>query len=166
MKKNTIITLFIGITIGAIISGISVYAATVGSNLITYSRTGSEVENVEGALNELYTKALVGDALAGEILSGKTALVGGLTVTGSMANTGAVTLTAAQKGTTTINGYVTTINAANVYNAGYNAKTCPSTSCSCQCGCAFDGGGSFYLIKNGSVCFNSNVGNGWTEKSC
>ena len=153
-KKYNLITVIMVLLIGvSITAGISyfVYADALSSALVTYSRENSEVVNVEGALNELYTKSSVGDATAANILSGKTALVGGATVTGTMTNKGAVTLTSAQTGTITINGYVTTINASAVYTAGYNAKTCPS------CGCS----GS-YLLDGSEVCelrkYNSSTG--------
>ena len=45
MKNN--IKIIIAFILGLIISGVSVYAATIGSNLVTYSRSGSDVENVE-----------------------------------------------------------------------------------------------------------------------
>ena len=49
--KNNII----GFILGAVIFGsIGVYAATVASSVVTYSRSGSSVETVEGALDEIY----------------------------------------------------------------------------------------------------------------
>ena len=63
-------------------------ANTLTSNGVLYSNAGSSVTTVEGALNELYANynslLAKGNASASEILSGKTALVGGKEVTGTM----------------------------------------------------------------------------------
>ena len=65
-------------------------ANTLTSNGVLYSNAGSSVTTVEGALNELYANynslLAKGNASASEILSGKTALVGGKEVTGTMTN--------------------------------------------------------------------------------
>ena len=85
--------------LGAIIFGtVGVYAGSVGSSIVTYSRTGTTVSTVEGALNDLYTKASAGNATAAQILTGKTALVGGKSVTGTMTNQGAVAPSALNAG--------------------------------------------------------------------
>ena len=55
LKKN--IKLIIGIIIGIIISGSIVYAVNIASSSISYTRSGSSVTDVEGALNELYNLA-------------------------------------------------------------------------------------------------------------
>ena len=59
LKNN--IKLFVGIIIGIIISGTSVYAATIlfNSNQVGYDNTssGMSATNVQDALDELYTKA-------------------------------------------------------------------------------------------------------------
>ena len=49
IKKN--IKLIIGLVLGLIISGISVYAVTVSSSDVTYKNT-----NVQNAINDLYSK--------------------------------------------------------------------------------------------------------------
>ena len=54
------------------------------SNGVSYNKNSQTT--VEGALNDLYDKANYGNASAGDILSGKTALVGGKKVTGTMPN--------------------------------------------------------------------------------
>ena len=51
------------------------------SNGVSYNKNSQTT--VEGALNDLYTKADYGDAAASHILKGKTALVGGSKVTGT-----------------------------------------------------------------------------------
>ena len=53
IKKN--IKLIIGIILGLIISGISVYAVTVSSSDVTYNNT-----NVQSAINDLYNKVANG----------------------------------------------------------------------------------------------------------
>ena len=61
MKKHFIKVnkLFLGITIGIIISGITVMAATIAASNVIYtnSTSGLSSTNVQGALKELYTKA-------------------------------------------------------------------------------------------------------------
>ena len=65
-------------------------ANTLTSNGVLYSNAGSSVTTVEGALNELYANynslLAKGNASASDILSGKTALLKGKEVTGTMAN--------------------------------------------------------------------------------
>jgi hypothetical protein len=62
IKSN--IKLVIGILIGAVLSGTTVYAATIlfNSNQVVYDNTssGMSATNVQGALDELYTKANTG----------------------------------------------------------------------------------------------------------
>ena len=52
------------------------------SNGVSYNKNSQTT--VEGALNDLYTKSNQGNASEGQILKGKTALVGGKKVTGTM----------------------------------------------------------------------------------
>ena len=83
-----------GIVIGTgiIIFGIlGVQAASVvPSNGVLYSNSNSTVTTVEGALNELYAGVerlkSIGTATSSDILSGKTALIKGNEVTGTMPN--------------------------------------------------------------------------------
>ena len=56
------------------------------SSGVSYSKNSQTT--VEGALNDLYTKANYGNATASQILKGKTALVGGKKVTGTMVDRG------------------------------------------------------------------------------
>ncbi len=56
------------------------------SNGVSYGKNNQTT--VEGALNDLYTKANYGNATASQILKGKTALVGGKQVTGTMEDRG------------------------------------------------------------------------------
>ena len=55
IRKN--IKIIIGIIIGIIISGSIAYAVNMASSSVSYTKSGSSVTNVEGALNELYGKA-------------------------------------------------------------------------------------------------------------
>lgn len=57
--KLDIKTLIVGIIIGIIASGITVYAVNVSSNNVEYDNTNSGLQsnNVEGAINELYKGA-------------------------------------------------------------------------------------------------------------
>ena len=90
-----------GIVIGTgiIIFGIlGVQAASVvPSNGVLYSNSNSTVTTVEGALNELYAGVehlkSIGTASASDILSGKTALIQGNEVTGTIASLAATTYT-------------------------------------------------------------------------
>ena len=119
--KNNYIAISAAFILGILITaGISymVYAEAISSALVTYSNSSSSATNVEGALDDLYDKTNIGDATAAQILNGQTALVGGQTVTGTMTNSGAITLSEEQTGSTEINGYVTSIDASNVYNKG------------------------------------------------
>ena len=113
--KNFIKSNVFGFMLGVILCGGIVYGVnTYQSNSIEYSPTDSSwnVNNVNEAINSLYsiktnldatktelnsTKTSldnlksIGDATAAQILSGKTALVQGSTITGTMTDRGAVT---------------------------------------------------------------------------
>lgn len=80
MKKT-----LLGIIIGMILCGSIVYAASIyNATDISYNNEKSNVKNVNDALDSLYNNVLVGDAKAEDILEGKTALVQGNLVTGTM----------------------------------------------------------------------------------
>ena len=64
------------------ILGTNAASSNPPSNGVSYGKNNQTT--VEGALNDLYTKANYGNASAGQILNGKTALVGGKQVTGTM----------------------------------------------------------------------------------
>jgi hypothetical protein len=66
------------------ILGTNAASSNPPSNGVSYNKNSQTT--VEGALNDLYTKANYGNASASQILSGKTALVGGSKVTGTMPN--------------------------------------------------------------------------------
>ena len=78
-------------------------ANTLTSNGVLYSNAGSSVTTVEGALNELYANynslLAKGNASASDILSGKTALVKGNEVTGTMRDNSSLIQTATTDGT-------------------------------------------------------------------
>ena len=87
-KKHKVMIGIEVILLGMIIAIIGTNAASSNppSNGVSYSKNNQTT--VEGALNDLYNKANYGNASAGQILSGKTALVGGSKVTGTMPDRG------------------------------------------------------------------------------
>ena len=68
------------------ILGTNAASSNPPSNGVSYGKNNQTT--VEGALNDLYTKANYGNATAAQILKGKTALVGGKQVTGTMEDRG------------------------------------------------------------------------------
>ena len=66
------------------ILGTNAASSNPPSNGVSYGKNSQTT--VEGALNDLYTKANYGNATASQILKDKTALVGGKQVTGTMPN--------------------------------------------------------------------------------
>ncbi len=80
--------------------GTKAASANPPSNGVSYSKNSQTT--VEGALNDLYNKANQGNASAAQILKGKTALVGGKQVTGTMVDRGAVSTNLSEGGTYTI----------------------------------------------------------------
>ncbi len=87
-KKHKVMIGIEVILLGMIIAIVGTNAASSNppSNGVSYSKNNQTT--VEGALNDLYNKANYGNASAGQILSGKTALVGGSKVTGTMPDRG------------------------------------------------------------------------------
>ena len=82
MKK-----LLLGFLLGIILCGGITYGANIyQSNSIEYNPTDAswEVDNVSAAINSLHNDTIVGDATSSDILSGKTALVQGELVTGTL----------------------------------------------------------------------------------
>ena len=82
-KKHKVMIGIEVILLGMIIAIVGTNAASSNppSNGVSYNKNSQTT--VEGALNDLYTKADYGDAAASHILKGKTALVGGSRVTGT-----------------------------------------------------------------------------------
>ncbi len=68
------------------ILGTNAASSNPPSNGVSYGKNNQAT--VEAALNDLYTKANYGNATAAQILKGKTALVGGKQVTGTMEDRG------------------------------------------------------------------------------
>ena len=86
MKLKNYKKILIGVIIGLVISGATIYADMLfSSNQVSYFPVDSNwnVNNVESAITDLYDKILYGDATATDILSGKTAVVGGKKITGT-----------------------------------------------------------------------------------
>ncbi len=83
-KKHKVMIGIEVILLGMILAIVGTNAASSNppSNGVSYSKNSQTT--VEGALDDLYNKANYGTASAGQILSGKTALVGGSKVTGTM----------------------------------------------------------------------------------
>ena len=80
MKKSRLILIILFTLIVGI--GLGVGAATLfASDQVLYKDTTT----VKGALDDLYDKSIYGNATAAQILSGKTALVGGSKITGNIA---------------------------------------------------------------------------------
>ena len=61
--------------------GTNAASITPPSNQVSYNKNGQTT--VQSAVNDLYTKLSYGDAVSNEIVSGKTALVGGKQVVGT-----------------------------------------------------------------------------------
>ena len=122
MKKYTKEIVLVLIT-AIVVSVISVSATVYfNSENITFEPddTNWNVSSTSSALNDLYSYANSGDATASNILLGKTALVNGTLITGTMVDNGAVTSTLNAGGSYTIpagyhngNGKVTAINTSN-----------------------------------------------------
>ena len=83
-KKHKVMIGIEVILLGMIIAIVGTNAASSNppSNGVSYSKNNQTT--VEGALNDLYNKANYGNASAGQIMGGKTALVGGRQVTGTI----------------------------------------------------------------------------------
>jgi hypothetical protein len=97
---NNNLKIFIGFILGMVISYSTVAIADtyINSNEVYYDNetSGGTYTNVKESIDELYNLAshngsTFGDAIASDILSGKTALSGGEEITGSMVNNGGVT---------------------------------------------------------------------------
>lgn len=87
MKKIIDKKLVISFMIGLLTCGSIVYAANYMASDITYTKEGWEVNNVSDALDELKRTTDVlttGDATAGDIVKGKTAVIQGEIVTGTL----------------------------------------------------------------------------------
>lgn len=95
--KSTLRNVFDGIMIFFFFITTTVYALPSNGVLYDNSNSGSTATTVNDALDDLYTKVdyinSIGDATAGNILSGKTAYVKGQTVTGTIPSKAATTYT-------------------------------------------------------------------------
>ena len=85
MKKiiNSKVFIFV---LGLVVAGsIGVCAYTISSSDISYdnSASGIEADNVKDAIDDLYTNANYGNAVADDIAAGKTALIQGQRITGT-----------------------------------------------------------------------------------
>lgn len=130
LRHNTLFGFILGgIMFGSIVYGVNSYK----SNEVEYSPTDNnwKVSNVGDAINSLYSMKTeldniksVGDAVAGNILSGKKAVVKGSTVTGTMVNRGTLNWNPSTSTTYTVPaGYYSggTLDSSAAYETGYNA---------------------------------------------
>ena len=85
MKKLIRSRIFLVIICGIVFTSIGAYAATAykASDVIYASSDGTSM-NVNDALNDIYNIKKLGNATAGDIASGKTAVVQGKLITGSL----------------------------------------------------------------------------------
>jgi len=90
-KKTHALIIMVEIILFGMISANA--ATTVPSTGVLYSNEDTSATTVKEALDELMEKSTVGTATAANILSGKTALVQGKTLTGTMTNHGAKSVT-------------------------------------------------------------------------
>ena len=120
MKKQVIISFILGALIFSGITGVLAYK--LGANQVSYIPEDSNwnVTDVDTALDDLYDMASYGNAQASDIKSGKTALVNGNQVTGSLT----IPNYASLSGTTNINpgGSSTTLN--GYYNMSNYKVSC------------------------------------------
>ena len=122
--KNNIFGFIIGIVVA---SSVSVIAATVYySNQVSYTPTDTtwNVENVKDALDELRSIETeltnlknLGDATANEIVVGKTAVVNGQLVTGTLEQSTGISSFNVYRASTSGNNYRDTYDISNVKNS-------------------------------------------------
>lgn len=87
--RNNFKIIFITFVVsGIIFSTLGVYAGIIiNSNTVSYNNaTGLDSTNVQDAIDELYSKTTIGDALSRDILSSKSAMSKGREVLGTMPN--------------------------------------------------------------------------------
>ncbi|MGM9834401.1 MAG: hypothetical protein ACI31M_01305, partial [Bacilli bacterium] len=133
------------VLITAIVVSVISVSATIYFNAenITFvpNNTNWNVSNTNTALNDLYSYANSGDATASNILVGKTALVNGKLITGTMEDRGTLNWNPTTSTTYTVEpGYYSggTLNSSGAYNAGYNAGTTSAQVYSLGTGTSFD----------------------------
>jgi len=158
MKKIINSPLFTFILGGIIFGSVGIYAASYVASDISYTKDGKQT-TVSDALDNLYNKNSIGDAEASNILLGKTALVQGSLLTGTMPDNGAWTNTPTESGKVTIpegyhdgNGYVDTATAyTNGYNAGVAAADARANSSSANYQAGYNAGVAAALDKTGTA---------------
>ena len=84
MKKNVVISFILGALLFSSITGVLAYK--LGANQVSYDPEDENwsVQAVDTALDDLYDMATYGDATANDIVEGKTALVNGTQITGTL----------------------------------------------------------------------------------
>ena len=133
MKKH-ILAIVIGAVIGGLIIGsittAAAYYTFTGTNVYyNNSNSGGSSSSVSGALDDLYSKISYGNATTSQIVSGRTALINGKKVTGSMNNNGAVSRSLSPGQTYYIpegyhngSGYVTATSLSGGYTIDSNGQ--------------------------------------------
>ena len=93
MKKVIKSRIFLIIVLCIISCGIGVYAAvTYNATDVLYTSSDGTEMTVESALNDIYQIKKIGTALANDILAGKTAVVQGKLITGTMTSISKITI--------------------------------------------------------------------------
>ena len=149
-KKN-----IIGMMIGAaLVGGITLVNADYSftATKVYYDKNTSLTTktNVKAALDELYSRAVYGNATAAQILKNRTALVGGKEVTGTMPDNGAISGTVSPGGSYTV---------ASGYHNGSGKVTCnscPAWSCASGYYCELSSSPTkyyHYTLNNQSISY-------------
>ena len=184
IKDNLkVITAFV---LGVIISGMTVYGATVSFNSgdVQHTKSDNTTTTVQAALNDLYTIHNSGTATASQILKNKTAFANGSLLTGTMNDYSSSTAQTCTKANTSSklyikpanNGYYTTNSSFNTginYNpkgTGGTASTSGTSVTSTSTNVTLNGSdltlesGSKITIPAGYYSSAINVSNGGTTK--
>ena len=131
VNKGHIFAFILGLLLS---SGISIYAYKLYANQVGYEPNNHNwnVSDVKEALDNLYDDATYGNATSSDIVSGKTALVNGSQVTGSLTIPNYMTKSGAQSaispgGTYSLsNGYYQMTN-----NFSVSCSSCPACNSCC-----------------------------------
>ena len=123
LKNN--IKVIIAFILGMLLSGVSVYATTFAGSNISHKKSDGTTTTVTDALNDLYSIYNYGNAVAGNILSGKTAFASKTKLTGTMANYSSSTAQSCTTANTSNKLYVKPTNAgyytsSSSFNTGIN----------------------------------------------
>ncbi len=125
IKNN--LKVFAAFILGIVVSGISVYASGISfaSGDVVHVKANGTTTTVEAAINELYSIHTSGNAITGDILTGKTAFSSGQLLTGTMNDYSSSTAQTCTKANTSNKLYVKPVNsgyytANSSFNTGIN----------------------------------------------